>query len=159
MPSFDLYKQMYGSRTQGQVRKDDSDMIMNATWWEDIDSRVGYLYDIFHDDQFNVEFDLHSEKSKTKIPVDVKLIQSTYNSLAQDEQSHHIAFRPNYTPNVDYYDATFRKYGNARFPIGLYIDLPDEKGKYRRWLIVDNYTEYSNQFPSYEVLPIDWRLQ
>lgn len=159
MPSFDLYQKLYGGRTQGQVRKDDSDMLMNATWWEDIDSRVGYLYDYAHDDEFFLEKNLHPDKSKTKIAVDVKIIQSTYNSLATDEQSHHIMFRPDYVSNVDYYESAFGKYGTAHFPIGLYVDIPDKTGLYQRWLIVDNYTEHSNQFPTYEVLPVDWKLQ
>lgn len=159
MPSFELYQKMLGGVTDGQARKRDSDMIMDATFFEDIDARVGYLYDQAHDDEFDLIRDLHPQQSKTKIPVDVKLIQSTYNSLSTDEQSHHIMFRPSYVPNVDYYEDAFGKYGDARFPIGLYIDMPDEKGAYRRWLIVDNYSEYSNQFPTYEVLPIDWKLQ
>lgn len=43
MPSLDLYKKQYGTGTVGQVHKKQSDMIMNATWWNDIQSRVAYL--------------------------------------------------------------------------------------------------------------------
>ena len=35
--------------TLGEVRKQQSDEIMDATWWRDIQSRVCYIYDYFHD--------------------------------------------------------------------------------------------------------------
>lgn len=41
-----------------------------------------------------------------------------------------------YNP-ITYYDDVFVEKWDAEFPIGLYCDLPDEKGIYRKWLVVD----------------------
>lgn len=160
MPSLSIYKKnlSLNGNTNGQIRKNQSDMIMEQTWWEDIQSRVAYLYDYYHDDEVDIVTDLHPENSSTKIPVEIKFIQSEYNSLSKDQVSYHIQFKPSYVCNVDYYEEMFGRY-NSIFPIGLYIDLPDEKGIYRRWLIVDNYSFYANQFPTFQVLPTDYKLQ
>lgn len=159
MPSIEHYKRILAHPTNGQIRKEISDLIMEETWDEDIQSRIGYLYDQFHDDEIDKSINLNSEKSITKIPCEIKLMQSTYNSLASDEQSMHIMFKPSYNFDIPYYDEVFSKYGYAEKPIGLYIDIPDEKGIYRRWLIVDHFTLYATQFPSFEILPCDYKLQ
>ena len=161
MPSFDLYKKMYGGRTQGQVRKDDSDMLMEQTWYEDINSRIGYIYSQEYDDEFNVADDLHPEKSKTKIPVEIKFFEVEYNSLSKDEVGQHILFKPsfNYKDVIPYYDKLFAEPLGAAYPDGLYIDVPDSKGVYHRYLCVDQYRRYANQFPSYIVLPCNHKLQ
>ena len=45
MPSLDLYKKLHTATSIGQVHKQESDMIMEATWDTDINTRVCYLYD------------------------------------------------------------------------------------------------------------------
>lgn len=55
-----------------------------------------------------------------------------------------------------YYENDFHKKYLAEFPIGLYIDIPDDRGIYRKWLIV--LSEPANQFPKYLVLPINYRF-
>jgi len=160
MPSLEMYKKILnGSNTNGQAHKKQSDQIMEATWYNDIASRTAYLYDEIHDDQFDIREDLHSERSKTKIPVEIKFFEIEYNSLAKDDIPTHIMFRPSYKPNVPYYDDEFIKPYNATFPIGLFCDIPDSNGVYHRWLIVGQYRHYSNQFPTYLVLPTNHKLQ
>lgn len=161
MPDLNFYKQQLGNKkvTIGQAHKHDSDMIMENTWDRDIDSRVGWFYDQEHDDEFDVEIGLHPEKSRTKIPVDIKLFEMEYNSLSKDETAYHIMFKPSYKPNIPYYDDKFAKPYGAHYPIGLYFDAKDSNGIYRRWLVVGQYREYSNQFPTYLVLPTDFKLQ
>ena len=39
------------------------------------------------------------------------------------------------------------------------MDIADSRGDYQRWLIVGQYREHANQFPSYLVLPCDHKLQ
>lgn len=161
MPSFDMYKKMYGGKTQGQVRKDDSDLIMEATWDEDTNSVIGYVYSQEYDDEFNVRDNLHPELSKTKIPVEVKFYEIEYNSLSKDEVGQHIMFKPSfeYKDTVPFYDKLFGEPLGAIYPDGLFIDLPDSKGNYHRYLCVDQYRRYANQFPSYIVLPCNHKLQ
>lgn len=158
MPSLDFYRRSK-PMTIGQHHKKNSDLIMEHTWDTDIASRVGWLYDQAHDDAFDLDADLHPENSKSKIPVEIKFFEIEYNSLAKDEVPYHIMFKPSYEPNVSYYDAKFKKPLGSIFPIGLFIDIPDEKGIYRRWLVVGQYREYSNQFPTYLVLPCDFKLK
>lgn len=161
MPSFETYKKLYGGRTQGQVRKDDSDILMEATWYEDTSSVTGYVYSQEYDDEFTVADNLHPEKSKKKIPVEVKFYEIEYNSLSKDEVGQHIEFKPSfdYRDVVPYYDKLFSEPLGAAWPDGIYIDLPDSKGIYHRYLCVDQYRRYANQFPSFIVLPCNHKLQ
>lgn len=158
MPKLDYYRRKHKT-TIGQIHKAQSDMVMEATWDTDIASRIGWFYDQDNDDQFNQEYNINSEKSKTKIPVEIKFFEMEYNSLAKDEVSQHIMFKPSYQPNIPYYDDKFAKPLHAEFPIGLYCDIADSRGVYQRWLVVGQYREHTNQFPSYLVLPCNHKLQ
>lgn len=160
MPGLDFYRRNITKPiTIGQVHKIESDRIMEATWNNDITSRIGYLYDQEHDDEFETFYNLNPQHSKTKIPVEIKFYEMEYNSLAKDEVSQHIMFKPSYEPNVPYYDEKFAEPLKAEFPIGLYCDIEDSRGTYQRWLIVGQYREHGNQFPSYLVLPCNHKLQ
>ena len=160
MPSFERYKERLGRKGQtlGEVRKQESDMIMEATWDGDINSKIGWFYDQVHDSEFEIVTDLHPEDTE-KIPIPVKHFEMEYNSLAKDEVSHHIMFKPSNDITVPYYEKVFEKPYGAIFPIGLYVDLTDEGGTFRRWLVVGEYRAYSNQFVSFLVLPCDHKLQ
>ena len=158
MPNLSSYKKMlqsYGS-TEGEARKAHSDMIMDATWRGDIQSRVCYLYDYYHDDEPKINYRLSSATS-SKIPIDTKFIINSYNTLNKDQVAYHIQFRPHQECNVPYYEEYERKYG-AEFPIGLYIDIPDNKNIFRRWLIVDRANTYDPQFITWAVVPCDYRF-
>lgn len=162
MPSLETYKKLYtGNQNIGQAHKTQSDMIMEATWDRDIDSRILWFYDQDHDDEFEISDDLHPDKQKNKIPVEAKLFEMEYNSLAKDTVSHHILFKPSFDISniTPYYQEKFAKPLKSIPPIGLYFDAEDSKGVYHRWLVVGEYRHYANQFPSYLVLPCDYKLQ
>lgn len=159
MPSFDSYKQIIGGTTSGEAHKRNSDVVVEATWYSDVNSKTAYFYDQEHDDEFDVLDDLHPEKSQTKIPVDVKLFEVEYNSLSREEQPLHLQFKPSYVPNIPYYDEKFIKPTNSLFPVGLFLDYPDSKGVFHRYLVVGEYRHYANQFPTYLVLPCNHKLQ
>lgn len=160
MPSLEMYKRLNnGVKTNGQAHKVQSDQIMEATWYNDISSRVGWFYDQAHDDESDIDHDLNSDQSKTKIPVELKFFEMTYNSLQKDQVAYHIMFKPSYEPNIPYYYDKFEKPMGCTFPVGLFVDLQDVDGIYRRWLVVGQYREYSNQFPTYLVLPCDFKLK
>ena len=76
MPNLSTYNRILSSsgKKLGEVRKYQSDILMEATWDGDIQSRVAYLYDFYHDDEPTKIINLSSEKSKTKITVDIKYI-------------------------------------------------------------------------------------
>ena len=87
MLSLDLYKRTHlrnGVLTNGQVRKRQSDMIEEQTWFEDIQSRKCYIYDYFHDDNSHLNQGMdYSSTSKT--PIDAKFIVTQYGTLSKDQ--------------------------------------------------------------------------
>ena len=62
--------------TIGQIHKNQSDMIMETTWDRDIDSCIAWFYDQDRDDEYDVSDDLHPDKSKTKIPIEIKFFDT-----------------------------------------------------------------------------------
>lgn len=160
MPSFDLFKMLNGNgMPNGRIRKMQSDDIMEQTWWEDIAAQKAYIYDYYHDDEPLQLNNLASVDSKLKTEIDVKYILSAAQTLDKDYVSFHIQLRPSQECNVDYYFDEFEDRFGTQFPLGLYIDLQDSKGKYNRWLIVDYANWNDPQFPTYQVLRCDYIYQ
>ena len=156
--SFNNYGQMIGNyRTNGRARKAVSDMIMDATFTQDIQYQVGYLFDYYHttpENRLRLEgFD--PAEDPYPIPVDLKFIAHSKKTYEKDEVTMHIQFRPGHQCAVDYYDTVFGKRYNAQYPVGLYIWLKGEDDIYRRWLVVGTADRYENQFPTWEVLRCD----
>ncbi len=161
MPSFDKYKKRLGRpKTIGKAHKLESDKVMEWTWYNDIDAKTAYFYTQDRDSEFRTRNNLHPERTK-KIPIEIKFFEMEYNSLSKDEVAYHIVFKPSfiYQEYVPYYDKEFAEPLGASWPVGMYCDISDSQGKYNRWLVVGQYRQYSNQFPSYLVLPCDHLLQ
>ena len=158
MPSFETYRKLH-SGTIGQEHKRLSDKVMEATWWTDISSRVGYFYDYYHDDYRTQLSNLDSSNDPKKIPIDIKLLMNASQTYGNDQETFHIQMKPSQECNVEYYDEFFQQSYNATFPIGLYIDIPDERGIYNRWLVVDKANYNVAQFPTFEVLRCDYILR
>lgn len=158
MPSLETYKKMLSCTTNGELHKRQSDQIIEDTWDEDIASCVAYLYDQAHDENFQSYQD-YEPSLTNKVAVEIKFYEMEYHTLSKDEVPFHIMFRPSCDLDGLLYDKNFENAYYAHFPIGLYIDIPDGDGLYGRWLIVDQYRENAKQFPSYLVLPCDYKLQ
>ena len=160
MPSLEMYKRLHNDiKTNGQAHKAQSDQIMEATWYNDIGAKLAYIYDYYHDDEPLVFRNLHSEQSKTKTPIEIKFIINSYNSENKDQVGYHIQFRPGQQCPLDYYENVLEKKYNSEFPIACYIDIPDEQGIYRKWLVTESGNQLGLQFPTYYVLPIDHVFQ
>lgn len=140
--------------TEGQVRKHQSDVIMDATWNGDIQAKKCFIYDYFHDDQRNLGKGMRYGCGTTKTPIDCKFIVTQYSSLAKDQVEYHIQFRPserfNRIPGLKKHQEKFQ----TEDVIGYYIDIPDDKGVYQKWLICSK--EIGNQFIKYSVLPCNY---
>lgn len=167
MPSLDTIRRITsqknnGAKTIGQIHKENSDFVMEQLWNNDIQSRTCYIYDYLHDDQPELK-DHMTYENTTKTKIDAKFIISSYGSIDKDQVAYHLMFRPSQPIEFDqgdelyYYETDYRKRYDMRFPIGLMCDIPDEKGVYVKWLIIDY--EESNQFMKYTILPCDYRLQ
>ena len=148
-----------GAKTIGQIYKEQSDFVMEQTFFNDIQSKVCYIYDYFHDDQPWLAEDItHENTTKTKI--DAKFIVTKYSSIDKDQVEYHLQFRPSqpvrFTEDDElyYYETDYKKRYSTQFPIGLFVDIPDEKNVYRKWLIVAK--EECNQFLKYLILPCNY---
>lgn len=161
MLSFDDYKRLTNNvDTIGQQLKVMSDEVVQETWDNDIQTRQCYIYDYFHDDQSDIEYGYNPALSKTKIPVKLKFIVKTYKSMAKEDPEYHIMFEPDVWNSMSCKPDWFVKnYGNffVEFPIGLYVDIPDDRGIYHRWLIM--YLELANQFPKLGVLRCNYQFK
>lgn len=163
MPNFSDYKTRMGSNTVGKAFKSQSDMIMEATWYNDLQAVTGYLYDYYHDDKPTQNKNLTYENT-TKMEVEVKYIIDEYGSMSKDSVAAYIQFKPsfkvrNFTEKDElyYYQTDFTDKYDAKFPVGLYIDLPDEQGIYEKYLICKE--DVGHQFIKYFVLKADYLFQ
>lgn len=151
-----------GAKTLGQMRKEFSDWAMEETWDGDIQSKLCYIYDYFHDDKPELAEDITYENT-TKTRIDAKFIVTKYASIDKDQVEYHLQFKPSQKVRFDqadelfYFETDYKKRYGVNFPIGLYVDIPDEKNVYKKWIIVAK--EDGNQFIKYSVLPCDYRLQ
>lgn len=160
MPSFETFKKLHGGLTVGQTHKADSDMVMEATWDNDIDTRIAYFYDYDHDDHITQLDDLHPEQDEKKIPISIKFIAHTKQTLNKDFISYHLQLRPSQSEDViPYYKEKFKDRYGATFPIGLFVDVPDNKGRYNRWLVVSKADYNDVQFSDFELLRCDYVFQ
>ena len=57
---------------------------------------------------------------------------------------------------VDYYHKDYEERWGATFPCGLYVDIPDYRGVYNRWLVVGLAQSNNAQFPTYEILRVNY---
>lgn len=150
------------AKTIGQMHKEESELLMEETWDNDIESKKCYIYDYFHDDKPNLAEGMTYENT-TKTSIDAKFIVTKYQSIDKDQVEYHIQFRPSQRVRFDegdelyYFEKEYKNRYYVNFPIGLYIDIPDEKNIYRKWLIVSK--EEGNQFLKYSILPCDYYLQ
>lgn len=155
--------------TLGEQLKQDSDNLMELTWDNDIQSKVCYIYDYFHDDFFVDEHGItrtlkdgmtYDHTNKTR--VDAKFIVKTYQSMDKDQVEYYLQFKPSqkfsFTEGDElyYYETDYHQRYSAEFPIGLFCDIPDDRGVYHKWLICRS--EPANQFPKFLILPCSYEL-
>lgn len=161
--SFSDYGQWLGGHTtNGRARKAISDMVMLNTWSQDIQSQTAYLFDYTRDLQSEealVLNNLHPQDDPYKIPIDIKFIRHGTQTYKQDPITFWLQMQPGQECNVPYYDEVLGKRYDATFPIGLYVAIKDEAGKYNRWLVVAKANYEGNQFPTFEILRCDYVFQ
>lgn len=174
MPSLQTARRIANAKTNnaktlGQIYKEQSDWAMEQTFENDIATRTCYIYDYFHDDFFTDEHGItrslaegmtYENTNKTKI--DAKFIIKSYQSMDKDQVEYYLMFRPsqpvrfNEGDDLYYYETDFRKRYGATFPIGLFVDVPDDRGIYHKWIVCRD--EPANQFPKYLILPVNYEL-
>ena len=156
MITLDNYgKILGGKRTIGQVHKEQADMLMEKTWDRDIAARTGYFYDYAHDTHIKQLNDLHPEEDDYKVPMDIKFIVASSQTYSKDAITYHLQLRPSQECVVPYYQECFANRYQATYPVGLYVDIQDSKGKFNRWLVVAEANANDPQFPTFELLRCD----
>lgn len=150
-----------GAKTIGQIYKEQSDDMMNWTWDNDIQSKICYIYDFYHDDQPRLAEGMTYENT-TKTQIDAKFIVKSYQSMDKDQVEYYIQFKPTQKTHFSegdelyYFETDYRqKYHNDNF-IGLFIDIPNDENIYEKWMILR--TEPANQFPKYLILKCNYEL-
>lgn len=150
-----------GAKTIGQIYKEQSDFLMEETFWNDPQSKVCYIYDYFHDNQPELK-DHMTYENTTKTRIDAKFIIKTYQSMDKDQVEYYLQFKPSQKTEflegdeLYYFETDYRKkYQNDDF-IGMFIDIPDDKGIYRKWIICKK--EIANQFVKFLILPVNYQL-
>jgi hypothetical protein len=166
MPSLNIARQIAtaknnGANTIGQIHKENSDFVMEETFWNDPQSKVCYIYDHFHDDQPELNYGMTYEHT-TKTRIDAKFIIKSYRSIDKDQVEYYLQLRPsqklffNQGDELYYYEADYRHRYGMEFPVGLQCDIPDDNGVYHKWLICEK--EIANQFVKYLILPFNYYL-
>lgn len=171
MASLSAIKNYYGAEAAiGKQIKAEADRIMDETFDLDVTTRLCYIYDYFHDDVATKDMCEYGlgyvpPKGSAKIPVKLKFLIKSYKSLSKDDPDYYIQFSmqdwnkviedpENQTIVPDYFDQ-YAKY-SIHYPIGLYVDIPDDRGVYWRWLVV--YEDVANQFPKFGVIRCNYQL-
>lgn len=168
MPSFERTKrimsvQTNNAKTIGQIHKENADFVMENTWTDDIQSKECYIYDYAHDDSPTLNSYIEHTDETTKTKIDAKFIITSYGSVDKDQVAYHLMFKPSQKLRFEdgdelyYYETDYVKRWDMIFPVGMYCDIPDDRGIYHRWLIVD--FEEANQFVKYQILPCEYRFQ
>lgn len=160
--NFNDYKQRLNANdvhTNGQRHSYEAQDIIEHTWYNDPAHMIAYFYDYDHDDEKDKNSNLHPECSKTKIPVEIKYMLSSYKSLNKDEVDLRIMFKPSYRCTIPYYKEKFEDITHSIFPTGLYCDIKNEEGIWNRWLVVATASLYDHDFPTWAILPCGYKFQ
>lgn len=152
MMTLQNYSTFAGGKTVGDIRKHMADVTEEYLWDNEIESQVAYLYDWYHDDHQTQLDDLKPYNDEYKVPMDIKFIVASSQTMAKDEITYHLQMRPSQKTCVDYYDEVFKNRYAAVFPCGLYLDIRDAGGKWNRWLVVATADYNDPQFPTFEIL-------
>lgn len=131
---------------------------MDATFDNDIQYMIGYFYDYYHDDERLIYKDLHPKDSQSKVPIEIKYITNSHNSESKDQVGYYIQFKTTFENPISYYEEYVKKW-DSEFPVGLFADLPDEKGIYRKWLVTERANWLGLEFPTWYILPVDYVFQ
>ena len=171
MASLSALKNYYGATPQiGKQIKADADRIMDETFDLDVTTRLCYIYDYFHDDVITKDIceygkDYTPPIGSAKIPVKLKFLIKSYKSLSKDDPEYYIQFTmsdwnkviddPDNQTIIPEYFTQYKRFG-VHYPVGLYVDIPDDRGVYWRWLVV--YEDVANQFPKFGVVRCNYQL-
>lgn len=139
----DLYSKrmelLYGTAgTVGSRLKENSSIIENITFSNNVNYKRGILYD----------WDMNKLEE-----VDFKLEKHRTNVAEEREIEYFIHFRPGYNPEFKFKDKYFRQDGKER--LGFYLDIPDDdKGTVTKWILAGK--DDKEIFDRYNAFKCNW---
>ena len=106
---------------------------------------MAYMYDMFHDigDEHFLLNDLHPQDDPNKVAVPIKFIRHSSQTYNKDPVTFWLQLQPGQECVLDYYEEMYQNKYGAFWPVGCYVDIMDESGKYNKWLCVNtaNYNQ------------------
>lgn len=141
--SYKNYLSSHGNSV-GQIKKNQSDFIMDQTFDRDPAYKQGMLYNA------NLE---------PIEMVDFKFQKAQVYTINKDQVEYFIQFRPGYHPEKKHNTAnkTYRLYNDEKERISFYLDIPDDNGDVYKWLLVGRNND--NAFVRYNVLQCNWTFE
>lgn len=140
------YKEYLTSKggSLGEIRKKQSDMLMDRSFSADPTYRKGMLYNANLEPIEVVEFKFQKAQTYT---------------INKDQVEYFVQFKTDYHPekklNVD--DKIYRLYDDEKERLSFYLDIPDDNGDIYKWLIVGRNND--NAFVRYNVLQCNWTFE
>ena len=127
-----------GTSTVGSRLKQNSSIMENVTFTNNVNYARGMLYDWDMNELEEVDFKL--EKHRTNV-------------AEEREIEYFIRFRPGYNPEFKFKDRYFRQDGKER--LGFYLDIPDDdKGTVTKWILAGK--DDKEIFDRYNVFKCNW---
>lgn len=121
----------------GEIKKKQSDMLMDATFDRDPTYKKGMLYNANLEPLEIVEF---------------KFQKAQVYTINKDQVEYFVQFKTDYHPEKKHNTGskTFRLYDDDKERLSYYLDIPDDDGDVYKWLIVGRNND--NAFVRYNVL-------
>lgn len=135
MDYFDVYKirlKAQKGKKVPQYKRDQSEMVVRETWYNDPEVVSMKLYK-HKEGTCGKEYELIGEE-------DARFIHKEMQEYGSQAVAYYVQFLP-----------------HVHYPIGSYIQIPDEDGKMQWWLIVDKSKDL--QFAYYDILPCNYTVK
>lgn len=141
--SYKNYLSSHG-RNLGEIKKKQSDMLMDYTFDRDPTYKEGMLYNANLEPLEIVEF---------------KFQKAQVYTINKDQVEYFVQFKTDYHPEKKYNTGSkiYRLYDDNKERISFYLDIPDDDGDIYKWLIVGRNND--NAFVRYNVLQCNWTFE
>ncbi len=143
----------------GQKYKELTDHVVQQTFYNDLATRPCYLYDYSHDNHKKQLHGYDPTDTDKKVKVWLKVMIAEYATALDDFPQHQIMFEPDVWNEQSCVPDWWKAYADLDidFPVGLYVDIPDDRGVYHKWLVVNS--DSRNLLPKFVILRCDYVYQ
>ena len=128
----------------GEIKKNQSDMLMDYTFDRDPTYKQGMLYNANLEPLEMVEFKFQKAQNYT---------------INKDQVEYFVQFKTGYHPEKKYNtdNQTYQLYNDDKHRLSFYLDIPDDDGDIYKWLIVGRNND--NAFVRYNALQCNFTFE